>query len=218
MQKNWAGSLDLPERCKVTTIVRNPLFDIQPARKLNGRVDALLVAGGKDFITAPVTSLNFSFDGIEADHHAGLTRKAGGREPWYPRGTVMRNERQLSLVAFDELHAAAAEMGLAEIKPEWLGANIVIGGIANFSMLPPRTLLFFEGGVTIKIDGQNAPCSVAGKAIALGANAADAIGVKLAFKDAAKRRRGLVGWVEKPGVIEAGSTVTARLPEQWIYT
>jgi hypothetical protein len=192
--------------------------EIFGARKFEGRVDALLVAEGKDFITAPVSSLNISFEGIEADHHAGLTRKAGGREPWYSRGTLMRNERQISLVAFDELQAAANEMGLTEIKAEWVGANIVVGGIANFSMLPPRTLLFFEGGVTIKIDGQNAPCRSSGKAIAMGAGVADVEGVALSFKDAAKRRRGLVGWVEKPGVIESGAKVTARLPEQWIYS
>jgi hypothetical protein len=190
---------------------------IIPASKLEGRVDALLVAKGKDFITAPASNLNMTFEGIEADHHAGLTRKAGGREPWYPRGTVMRNERQISLVAFDELAAAATEMGLSEIKPEWIGANIVVGGIANFSMLPPRTLLFFDGGVTIKIDGQNAPCRASGRAIGTGAGASDIESVALAFKDAAKRRRGLVGWVEKPGMIEAGAKVTVRLPEQWIY-
>jgi hypothetical protein len=191
---------------------------ILAARKLEGRVDALLVANGKDFITAPVTSLNFTFDGIDGDHHSGPTRMAGGREPWYPRGTVMRNERQISLVAFDELQTAAHEMGLTEIKPEWMGANIVVGGIANFSMLPPRTLLFFEGGVTIKIDGQNAPCRLSGRSIAMGAGATDIDGVTLSFKDAAKRRRGLVGWVEKPGVIESGAKITARLPEQWIYS
>ncbi|MGL4406303.1 MAG: MOSC domain-containing protein [Notoacmeibacter sp.] len=191
---------------------------IVPARKLEGRVDGLLVAAGKDFITAEVSSLNLTLEGIADDHHSGLTRKAGGREPWYPRGTIMRNERQISLVAFDELQAAALEMGLSEIKPEWVGANIVIGAIANFTMLPPRTLLFFEGGVTIKIDGQNAPCRSAGKAIAAGAGVSDNEGMALSFKDAAKRRRGLVGWVEKPGVIETGAKVTARLPEQWIYS
>jgi hypothetical protein len=190
---------------------------IHAARKLEGRVDALFAANGRDFITSPVLRLTMTFDGIDGDYHAGVTRKAGGREPWYARGTVMRNERQISLVAFDELQAAADDMGLAAIKPEWIGANIAVGAIAAFSMLPPRTLLFFEGGVTLKIDGQNAPCRLSGKAIATNAGAKDVEGVALAFKDAAKRRRGLVGWVEKPGTIEAGEKVTARLPEQWIY-
>jgi MOSC domain len=191
---------------------------IIPARKLAGQVDALLVALGEDFITSPVSALPLTFEGIEADHHAGHTRKSGGREPWYPRGTVMRNERQISMVALDELQAVAAEMGLAEIKPEWMGANIMVAGITNFSMLPPRTLLFFEGGVTLKIDGQNAPCRSSGKAIAAGAKAEDISAATAAFISAAKRRRGLVGWVEKPGIIKAGEKFTARLPEQWIYS
>ena len=188
------------------------------ARKIAATVDGLLVAGSSDFVTTAVSSLSLTFEGILGDHHSGQTRKAGGREPWYPRGTVMRNERQVSIVAINELAAAAAQMGIAEIKPEWMGANLVIGGIANLSMLPPRTLLFFEGGVTIKVDGQNAPCSLTGRSIAKNAAVADADGLVFAFKDAAKRRRGLVGWVEKPGVIETGAKVTVRLPEQWIYS
>jgi MOSC domain-containing protein YiiM len=191
---------------------------VTPARKLTGRVARLRLAQPGGFITEAVASLAMTFEGIAGDHHAGLTRKAGGREPWHQRGLEMRNERQVSLVCPDECAAVAAAMGLAELKPEWMGANIVVSGIPRFSMLPPRTLLFFEGGATLKIDGQNAPCRQAGRAIAEGAGAADAEGVALAFKDAAKRSRGLVAWVEVPGVIQAGATVTARLPEQWIYS
>jgi hypothetical protein len=54
-----------------------------------------------------VASLAIGFDGVEGDYHAGPTRKSGGREPWYPRGTEIRNERQLSIVAADELAMAA---------------------------------------------------------------------------------------------------------------
>jgi MOSC domain-containing protein YiiM len=194
---------------------------IHPARRLDASVDAVLSATGRGFVTAKVTALDLSFEGIAGDHHAGLTRKAGGREPWYPRGTEMRNERQVSIVAADELKAIADEIGLPHVRPEWLGANIVLNGIPHLSMLPPRTLLFF-GGVTLKVDGQNAPCSHAARAIAAGLTAegyerTDETRLILAFKDAAKRRRGLVAWVEKPGTIESGSPVSARLPEQWIY-
>ena len=41
--------------------------------------------------------------------------------------------------------------------------------------------------------------------------------LELDFVKAARHRRGLVAWVEKPGRIEAGEGVEARLPEQWIY-
>jgi hypothetical protein len=39
----------------------------------------------------------------------------------------------------------------------------------------------------------------------------------LSFVSAAKHRRGVVAWVEKPGVISAGEAVTARIWEQWVY-
>jgi hypothetical protein len=84
-------------------------------------------------------------------------------------------------------------------------------------MLPPRTLLFFEGGVTLKVDGQNAPCRLAARSIATHAGIEDVETLVGNFKTAAKRARGLVAWVEVPGKIEAGAKVTARLPEQWIY-
>ena len=39
----------------------------------------------------------------------------------------------------------------------------------------------------------------------------------LMFPKAAKRLRGLVAWVEKPGRIARGEAVSVRIPEQWIY-
>ncbi len=193
------------------------LQEILPARRLAGKVERVLLAAGSHFVTAPVQSLALTFAGIVGDHHAGLTRKAGGREPWYPRGTEMRNERQVSLVSAADLQAIAASMGLAEVKPEWLGANIVVSGLPDFSLIPPRTLLFFEGGVTLKVDGQNAPCRSAGKALAAGARLDNADEIAMKFVKAAKRLRGLVAWVEKPGMIAAGAQFEARLPEQWLY-
>ena len=191
--------------------------EILPARRLAGKVERVLMAAGAHFVTAPVKALELDFAGIVGDHHAGLTRKAGGREPWYPRGTEMRNERQVSLVSFADLQAIAAAMGLAEVRPEWLGANIVISSLPDFSLLPPRTLLFFEGGVTLKVDGQNAPCRSAGKALAAGAGLENADEIAKKFVKAAKRLRGLVAWVEKPGPIADGAKFEARLPEQWLY-
>ena len=191
--------------------------EILPARRLAGKVEHVLSAHDSHFVTAPTASLALSFSGIVGDYHAGLTRKAGGREPWYPRGTEIRNERQVSLVSTEDLRVLAAAMGLGEVRAELLGANIVVSGLPDFSLLPPRTLLFFDGGVTLKVDGQNAPCRSAGKALAKGASLSNADEVALQFVKAAKRLRGLVAWVEKPGTIEAGAKFEARLPEQWQY-
>ncbi|CCV14838.1 MOSC domain-containing protein [Mesorhizobium sp. STM 4661] len=194
----------------------NPV-EIVPARKLAAKVTALYVAPSDHFETRAVGELRLGFDGIDGDFHAGATRRSGGREPWYPRGTEMRNERQLSIVAADELAVVAERMGLAEIKPEWIGANLLIQGLPHLSMLPSGTLLFFKGGVTIKVDAQNGPCRIAGRSVAEHADMADHEAGALAFPKAAKRLRGLVAWVEKPGRIVAGEEISVRVPEQWIY-
>jgi MOSC domain-containing protein YiiM len=164
-----------------------------------------------------VEELRLGFDGILGDFHAGSTRRSGGREPWYPRGTEMRNERQLSIVAADELAIVAERMGLPQIKPEWIGANLVIEGVPHLSMLPAGTLLFFRDGVTLKVDAQNGPCRIAGRSIAENAGMADIEAGALLFPKVAKRLRGVVAWVEKPGTIRAGEEISARVPEQWIY-
>ncbi|MBE7186621.1 MAG: molybdenum cofactor sulfurase, partial [Methylobacterium mesophilicum] len=160
---------------------------------------------------------SLTIEGIEHDVHAGLTRRSGSREPWYKRGTVMRNERQLTVVAGDELAAIAAAMDLPRIEPEWIGANILLDGVPDLSMLPSSSLIFFSGGVTLKVDRQNAPCRDAGRQVALRADMADRQAGELMFPKVAKRLRGLTAWVEKPGVIHGGESATVRVPEQWIY-
>jgi len=195
----------------------HPLPDIVPGRKLLGRVAGAYVAARQDFQTVATDSLALTFQGIDGDFHAGYTRRSGGREPWYGRGTEMRNERQLSIVAPDELAIVAGRMDLREIRPEWIGANLLLSGIPQLSMLPAGTLLFFRGGVTLKVDAQNGPCRIAGRAIAEHAGMADVDAGSLLFPKAAKRLRGVVAWVEKPGTIASGEEVSVRIPEQWIY-
>lgn len=201
------------------TLFPRPLTDFQivPGKKIVGEVAGVYLAAGRDFITAPISELKLGFDGIADDFHLGVTRRSGGREPWYPRGTEMRNERQLSLVAPDELAEIAGAMELPQVLPEWIGANLLIAGVERFSMVPAGTLMFFEGGVTLKIDAQNGPCKLAGRSIAQAAGMADITAGALLFPKVAKRLRGLVAWVEKPGTISHGEKVTLRLPEQWIY-
>ena len=198
---------------------RQPADDVEilPAKKLSARVAGIFAARGEDFVTEAVDALQLGFDGIEGDVHSGYTRRSSSREPWYPRDTEMRNERQLSIVAADELAIVAGRMGIAEIKPEWIGANLVLDGVPRLSMLPSGTLLFFENGVTLKVDAQNGPCRIAGKSVAEHAGMADVEAGALLFPKVAKRLRGLVAWVEKPGTITAGEAVSVRVPEQWIY-
>lgn len=191
--------------------------DILPGRKLLARVAGVYVAPSDHFVTRATDALDLDFEGIAGDYHRGITRKSGGREPWYGRGTEMRNERQVSIVCSHELAQIARNMDLNEIRPEWLGANLVMDGVPMLSMLPSGTMLFFKGGVTLKVDSQNGPCRIAGRAVAENAGMADIEAGALLFPKAAKRLRGLVAWVEKPGRIAAGEDVSVRIPEQWIY-
>ena len=120
-------------------------------------------------------------------------------------------------MAPDELAEIARRMDIREVRPEWVGANLLISGVPQLSMLPAGTLLFFRGGVTIKVDSQNGPCRIAGRAVAENAGMPDHDAGSLLFPKMARRLRGLVGWVEKPGEIGRGEQVSVRIPEQWIY-
>jgi hypothetical protein len=187
-----------------------------PPQKITARIEALFRTDNpRSFETTATDSLTLGFDGIAGDRHGGFTRRSGGREPWYPRGTEIRNERQLSLLSPDDLATIAKGMDVPEVRPQWIGGNLLISGIRDFTLLPPRTCLFFEGGVTVRIDGSNVPCRFSGRSVA--AHYPERRGLDIAFVRAARHSRGLVGWVEKPGVIRVGETLEARVPEQWAY-
>lgn len=188
-----------------------------PARKLEGCVRSVYIAEGQDFLTRETDQLNCDSGGIIGDYHHGHTRKAGGREPWYERGTPIRNDRQLSLVSRVELEKIATAMGIERVAPEWIGANIVVDDIADFTLLPAGTLLFFESGLTLKLDGVNAPCKFSGASIAQHIKAENEAIVAMSFVKAAKYLRGQTGWVERAGQAKAGDKISVRIPEQIYY-
>jgi hypothetical protein len=184
------------------------------AATLTARVEATCVVEGMAVESTPRDALILSYSGIAGDRHEGLVRPSGPREPWYPRGTPMRNERQISIVGAEELAEIAAALGIPNLEPAWIGANLVLSGIDRLTRLPPRTLLLFPSGATIRIDGDNDPCRKSGAAIA--AHVANRPDLQFAFVKAAKDRRGLVGWVEREGVIRAGDEVRVRTWRQVI--
>lgn len=200
---------------------------VLPKRRVNGSVNKLLIASDDGFVSSPTDSLVMRYSGIDGDYHEGMTRKSGGREPWYDRGTEMRNERQISLVCQDELDQVAKSLRIERLEPGWIGANLVIDGVKDFSLLPPRTVLKFEGGVSIRIDGYNGPCKIAGASIAAHIHQTlpnpdpdfdpDASQLALDFVKAAYLKRGLVGWVEREGTLRSGEAFTGYLYEQWLY-
>lgn len=186
-----------------------------PPQKVRGTIAGLFKAEGTDFQTSAVSELALTFEGIPGDVHAGHTRRSGAREPWYERGTEMRNERQLSILSTKEMRTVARRMEIPELKSEWIGGNLLLEGISNLTRLPPRTVLFFDSGATIRIDGDNLPCRVAGRSIAAQFDGREDL--EMAFPKQSDGMRGLVAWVEKEGTIKVGEGFEARIPPQWIY-
>lgn len=178
------------------------------ATTLAARVEGTYVVEGRAVESTPRDALILSYAGISGDRHEGLVRPSGPREPWYPRGTPMRNERQVSILGLEELAEIATTLGIDHLDPTWIGANLVLSGIPNLTRLPPRTLLLFPSGATIRIDGDNDPCRKSGAAIAAHVEARPDL--QFAFVKAARDKRGLVGWVEREGIVSAGDEVKVR--------
>lgn len=165
---------------------------------------------GAYLVSEPVASVAVTLAGFAGDRHAGMTRRADARVPFYRRGTEIRNSRQVSLVSEEELAALAAALGVPTIAPTWLGANLLTRGIPRLSHLPPGTRLFFPGEAVLVVAEQNLPCDLPGAVIAREYPDLPALGGR--FARAARGLRGIVAWVERAGAIAAGDMVTVALP------
>src|SRR5947209_15390160 len=112
--------------------------------KLTGVVAGLYLGLHRNIIeSSRVSGVQATFEGFEGDLHAGLTRLSDVRVPHYPRGSVIRNTRQFSMLSIEELAEIAQAMQIPEVLPEWVGVNLAMKGIANLTMLPPATRIFF---------------------------------------------------------------------------
>jgi hypothetical protein len=165
-------------------------------------------------VTTRQSQVNAVFEGFQGDQHAGLTRQSDSRTPHYPRGTQIRNDRQVSIVSEEELKKIAERMDLPEIRAEWLGANLLIKGIPNLTLLPPGTRIYFSEGAVLVVQAENLPCKHPGKVIQ---DAYKQEGLQELFPNVAMHLRGLVACVEKPGRIQEGETLQVEIPAQIIY-
>ncbi len=160
--------------------------------------------------SAAADRLVLTYAGPEGEAHGGLTRPSCSRVlGLYPRGTDIRNTRQLTILSDEELAAIAQGMGLAALDPALLGATLVLRGIPDLSHLPPSSRLQGEGGATMVVDMQNRPCTLAAREVE-GANP----GSGKHFKPAATGQRGVTAWVERPGTLEIGEKVRLFVPDQ----
>ena len=192
--------------------------------RLHGRVVGTFLAskasrGPLGFVTRAVERLTLTPEGIDGDRHGGLTRKSGPREPWLPRGSVVRNDRQVSALSVAELGEIAALMGLDALPPERIGGNLLIDGLSGFSALAPGSHLAFggtwggkgrfDGGAVLRIEGYNSPCRLAGRGGGAATGNADH---EFSFVKAAAGLRGLVLSVALPGPIAPGDPVVVIPP------
>ncbi|WP_099826867.1 MOSC domain-containing protein [Oceaniglobus indicus] len=163
-----------------------------------------------ELVTRPLERMPLTWGGYEGDCHAGVTRPSCSRvTSQHPRNTEIRNARQLSIVSAEDLRAIAAELGLEAIDPAWLGASIVLEGIADLTYLPPSSRLQAPDGATLTVDMENLPCQFPALTIEKARP-----GRGKAFRSAAKGRRGITAWVERCGALHLGETMTLHVPAQ----
>ncbi|RYG90820.1 MOSC domain-containing protein [Loktanella sp. IMCC34160] len=158
----------------------------------------------------PLTEMALTWAGNPDDVHAGETRPSCSRvKSQYPKGTEIRNTRQLSVVSAEELAEIAATLGLDQIDPALVGASIVVEGLPDFSHLPPSSRLQADSGATLTVDMQNRPCQFPALTIEKAAP-----GHGKAFKPAAEGKRGVTAWVERPGLLRLGDQLRLHIPDQ----
>jgi hypothetical protein len=184
--------------------------------KFTGKIEGLFLrpsrAGG--FEKAPTGAIRLGLDGPEGDCHTGLTRKSDSRTTaLYQRGLDIRNVRQLTLLSREELQEIADALGIMWVDPSWLGANLVLSGVPDFTMLPPSTRLQFPSGATIVVDMENYPCSQIAEVIGRHHPEVERQVVKKAM-----HKRGVTAWVEREGDVKMGDAVALFIPPQRIYS
>ena len=156
------------------------------------------------------SEIQLKFEGIAGDSHGGLTRPSCVRvEDLYDLDTRIRNTRQASVLSAEELGLIARDMGMDELPPALLGANIVTSGIPDLTLVPPASRLQFASGATLVVDLENHPCNLPAREIEK-----EMPGRGRAFKMAAMRRRGITAWVEREGVVKRNDRVKLFVPAQ----
>ena len=156
----------------------------------------------------PVTELHLDFHGAVGDRHHGLTLRTGARQQqWYPKGTEIHNNRQVSIVDEAELARIATNLGIDHLAAGVIADNLCTSGIPQLTGLPLMTRLAFASGAVVVLGGENSPCVIAGRLVeqAYGCPAH-------AFPKAAMGLRGVTGWVERPGIVRAGDEISVWLP------
>ena len=165
----------------------------------------------QDLVSSALSEVQMTFAGFAGEDHGGLTRSACSRlKNVHPQGTLLKNQRQLTVLSVEEMAETAATMGIdTGIQPEWVGANLVLSGVPSLSLLPPGSRLQFPDGGTIVVDLENAPCKFPAEIIE-----GHHPGKGLSYPTAAKGKRGFTAFVEREGQVSLGDHVAVYFPTQ----
>ena len=180
-----------------------------------GRVEVCLLSPNRatGLEKSPTGALTLTFDGIQGDCHSGATMLSDARTmKQYPRGVTLKNRRQVSIVSVEEMAEIADKLDIPALPPEWVGANLMVSGIPDLTLLPPSTRMMFSSGATLIIDLENQPCKYPAEIIEK-----HHPGHGSAFVAMAKHKRGLVAWVEREGNIASGDSIRLLLPPQRLW-
>lgn len=180
-----------------------------------GKITALLQRTSRDegFVKSETGRIALTLEGPVGDCHSGLTRKSDVRTlQLYKRNLDIRNVRQITILSEEELADVAQALGVPKIDPSWFGANMVLTGVPDLTLLLPSTRFQFPSGAVLVADMENLPCSQIAEVVAEHYPDIQSKVVK-----AATRKRGLTAWVERGGEIFVGDEVTVWLPPNRLY-
>jgi len=163
-----------------------------------------LYIGVKDtHVSKKVDRLECRFNGIQGDRHQEITTLAGVQERHIvDKYRPVANFRQVTIVTKEEMDAVATTLEVPRLYAEDFSANIVLGGISDFTQLPPVYYLLFsnnrnETHAVIRLMGEN-----------MEARYPEETGIQSRFVKAALGKRGQVAVVYAEGIIREGDTVT----------
>ncbi len=169
----------------------------------------------------PTGQITVTRDGVVGDDHFGPTRRLNEHDSRFLKLSGIKkyhwtsNLRSWSATSRKEIDKIEKELGV-KIPDGCLLENIVIDGITDFSQIPSGSQLVFpekpDGSrVILAVWRRNTPCSVVGKR--LESHYPGRKGLSDRFKKAAKKRRGLVGFVISGGHIRVGDVVEVYTPD-----
>lgn len=174
-----------------------------------GKVEQLFIGEQREAGIAkkPTNKVKCMAGGIEGDCHARLTYASGGREKSItPKGTEIRNLREVSIASTEEVKSTFEDMDITGFHAGDLGVNILLSGIPNFTQLVAGTVLKFSNGVQLYITMQNTPCAIPAKALRDNLPEQQKDNAN-GFVAAARGRRGQLAFILREGIIQENETV-----------